>query len=233
MPDRETEAARRAWEARRRAGGHNTPPPPVTPRPPTTTRRPVTPPPPTTRQAPGVSIRHTSLPARGPAPRTITPSTASLGWQQADRWMRRRATTGIMVAAHFVLCVTAIMFLFGRYAWGRTVLFKVYNSGLGSTISAWNGNPVIHTATAWSNALPWGATDLFYVGLAAVCLLSYFFRVPGWIALPVAVVGTVYGILAGVSVTTFIIADWPATAGAVIIAWFVMHKAHRRAIRLS
>src|ERR1700689_851433 len=104
MGDQDTEGARRAWVARQRAlspAPQPAPwaPPPPAPLPPVIApqapARPVVPRPPAYAPAPAAPL----------APHVSRPSAASVNWQRTDGWLRRRATTGIIVGAHFLLLV--------------------------------------------------------------------------------------------------------------------------------
>jgi hypothetical protein len=187
--------------------------------------------PPGSSRRPRITI---GRPARMPARRALSARMSSATvrrWRRAETWMRRHATAGILSAAHFALVTTAIVLLLAKYSWGRTLIDKAYHQRLGSQVSGWYTNSLIHTAASWANSLPWGGTDLFYSGLAMVCLLTYFFRWPGWITLLISVISAAYGILAAVSLIPFFVPDWPVTAGAVAISWIVLRRARRRARR--
>ena len=159
------------------------------------------------------------------------PSEWALRWQRADRQMRRRATRGIMVAAHFLLLVRAVMSLLDRYSWGKSLLQRAYQPAAAEKIAGWYSNEIIVRARDWAVNLPWGNTDLFYVGLAIVCVIAYCFRLPGWLTLVIALVGAIYGVISTVAWIPFYIREWPAVAGSIVLSWIVLQRAHRRAMR--
>jgi protein kinase-like protein len=166
-----------------------------------------------------------------PPPHASGPSERALRWQRADGQMRRLATRGIMVAALFLLFVKAVMSLLDRYSWGQSLLQHANQPAAAGKISGWHSNEIIVRANDWAGNLPWGTTDLFYVGLAIVCVIAYWFRLPGWLSLLIALVGAVYGIIGTVaSIPTYII-EWPAVAGSIVLSWIVLQKARRRAMR--
>ncbi len=136
-----------------------------------------------------------------------------------------------MVAAHFLLFVRAVMSLLDRYSWGKSLLQHAYQPAVAGKITGWNSNEIIARAGGWAVNLPWGNTDLFYVGLAIVCVIAYCFRLPGWLTLAIALAGAIYGVISTVAWIPFYITEWPAVAGSIVLSWIVLQKAHRRAMR--
>jgi hypothetical protein len=138
------------------------------------------------------------------------------------------ATGKFLGIGHIGLFVMALLVALTKFAAGRAALNWAYHPTIATDVTNWQVNRIIHDAANWSNDLPWGVANWPYLVLGAACLVMRLYRrMPGPLALAIALPAAVYGALVGVAELPTFVTIWPLALAALIVSWTIVAKTLR------